>query len=98
MSPSHRSRMARPLCIMRMDIRNRISKHFRHIMYGLFCTRCDRLTCGMRKWLFLIAPAGAYLARRADVLTTPKLQNNRVTVTELDYEPVKPRPKSIRQS
>jgi hypothetical protein len=50
----------------------------------------------MKRWLFLLALAGAYIAGRADVLTTPKLQNSRVTVTELDYEPGKPRPKSVR--
>jgi hypothetical protein len=52
----------------------------------------------MRKSLFLLGLAGAYLAGRADVLHTPKLQNEKVTVTELDYEPGKPRPRSIRQS
>jgi hypothetical protein len=65
-------------------------------MYVLIGAGCDSLTCGMRKSLFVIALAGAYLAGRADVLTTPKLQNNRVTVTELDYDPGKPRPKSVR--
>jgi hypothetical protein len=50
----------------------------------------------MNKSLLVIAFAGAYLAGRADVLSTPKLQNQRVTVTQLDYEPGKPRPRSIR--
>src|SRR3954467_9536811 len=52
----------------------------------------------MRKWIFVAALGGAYMAGRADVLATPKLQNAKVKVTELDYEPGKPRPKSIRQS
>jgi hypothetical protein len=50
----------------------------------------------MKKCLFLLTLAGAYLAGRADVMTVSKLRNARVTVTELDYEPGKPRAKSIR--
>src|SRR5437660_164013 len=52
----------------------------------------------MRKWIFLLAVAGAYVAGRADAPANVKLQNARVTVRELDYEPGKPRAKSIRGS
>jgi hypothetical protein len=52
----------------------------------------------MRKWMIAAALGGAYVAGRADILSTPKLQNARVTVTQLDYEPGKPRAKSIRAS
>src|SRR5260370_25679976 len=52
----------------------------------------------MRKWIVMAAMSGAYLAGRADILATSKLQNARVKVTQLDYEPGKPRPKSIRAS
>jgi hypothetical protein len=52
----------------------------------------------MRKWLVPLTLAGAYLVGRADVVKVPKLQNARVIVTQLDYEPGKPRPKSIRAS
>ena len=50
----------------------------------------------MRKWLFFAALAGAFLAGRADVSRDVKLENKRVKVTQLDYEPGKPRDKSIR--
>jgi hypothetical protein len=50
----------------------------------------------MRKWLFLTALAGAYFAGRADVSRNVKLENARVRVTQLDYEPGQPREKSIR--
>ncbi len=46
----------------------------------------------------LLALAGAYLAGRADIVRVPKLDNARVTVTQLDYEPGEPRPKSVRAS
>jgi hypothetical protein len=53
---------------------------------------------GMTKYLFLLALAGAYLAGRADVSRSAKLENARVRVTELDYEPGQPRARSIRAS
>ncbi len=40
----------------------------------------------------------AYVAGRADVSRDLRLENARVKVTELDYEPGKPREKSIRPS
>ncbi len=52
----------------------------------------------MSKYLFLLALAGAYLAGRADVARSAKLENARVRITQLDYEPGKPREKSIRSS
>jgi len=52
----------------------------------------------MKKWIFALALGGAYFAGRADVSRTAKLENNRVRITELDYDPGKPREKSIRAS
>jgi hypothetical protein len=53
---------------------------------------------GMRKYLFLFALAGAYLAGRADVSRSAKPENARVRVTELNYEPGQPGARSIRAS
>jgi len=50
----------------------------------------------MKKCLFALALAGAWLAGRADVSRDLKLENAKVKVTELDYEPGKPREKSVR--
>jgi hypothetical protein len=52
----------------------------------------------MRKSLFALALCGAYLAGRADVKTSAKLENARVKITQLDYLPGQPREKSIRPS
>lgn len=52
----------------------------------------------LKNSLFVAALAGAWMAGRADVLRSAKLDNARVRVTELDYEPGKPREKSIRPS
>ncbi len=51
---------------------------------------------GMKKWMLLLALGGAYIAGRADVSRGVKLENARVRVTQLDYDPGKPREKSIR--
>jgi hypothetical protein len=50
----------------------------------------------MSKWMLLLALSGAYIAGRADVSRGVKLENARVRVMQLDYEPGKPREKSIR--
>jgi hypothetical protein len=50
----------------------------------------------MKKWILLLALGGAYIAGRADVSRGVKLENARVRVTQLDYEPGQPREKSIR--
>jgi hypothetical protein len=50
----------------------------------------------MKKCVLLLALAGAYFAGRADVSRAVKLENARVRVTELDYQPGQPRAKSIR--
>ncbi len=52
----------------------------------------------VQKTLFAAALAGAWMAGRADVSRSAKLENARVRVTELDYEPGQPREKSIRPS
>lgn len=55
----------------------------------------------MRNYIIAGAIGAAYLAgltTRADILATPKFENARVKITQLDYEPGKPRPKSIRGS
>src|SRR5579862_4414661 len=49
-----------------------------------------------KKCLFVIVLAGAYVAGRADVSRDTKLENARVKVSELDYDPGKPREKSVR--
>ena len=48
--------------------------------------------------MFALAVAGAYMAGRADVTMAPKLENARVKVSQMDYQPGKPRAKSIRAS
>jgi hypothetical protein len=50
----------------------------------------------MKKCMLLLALAGAYFAGRADVSRAVKLENARVRVTQVDYQPGKPREKSIR--
>lgn len=50
----------------------------------------------MRKWMVPLALMAAYIAGRADVSRNVKLENARVRVTQLDYEPGRPRAKSIR--
>ena len=50
----------------------------------------------MRKWLVGASLLAAYVAGRADVARDVKLENGRVRVTQLDYEPGKAREKSIR--
>lgn len=71
------------------------------------CLRCGTLAGNMRTSVCLVAIAVAYLAGYsgagrdivwAAAANAPKLRNARVTVTELDYEPGQPRPKSIRAS
>ena len=53
----------------------------------------------MKKWVVLgLVAAGSYVAGRADVQRGIKLENARVRISELDYEPGNPREKSIRQS
>lgn len=46
----------------------------------------------------MLAVAGAYMAGRADVSRSTKLENAKVRVTEVDYAPGMPREKSIRPS
>jgi hypothetical protein len=50
----------------------------------------------MSKWTIAAMLAAAYTVGRADVARGVKLENARVRVTQLDYEPGKPREKSIR--
>jgi len=50
----------------------------------------------MKKLILPAALIAAYVAGRADVSRDVKLENVRVRVTQLDYEPGKPREKSIR--
>jgi hypothetical protein len=45
---------------------------------------------------WFVALGAAYVAGRADVPRNVKLENARVRVAQLDYEPGKPREKSIR--
>jgi len=52
----------------------------------------------MKKWMIQLCLAGAYVAGRADVSRSEKLDNARVKITELDYAPGQPRTKSIRRS
>ena len=52
----------------------------------------------MKKWIAPLALLAAYAAGRADVTRSTKLENARIRVTELDYEPGKPRERSIRAS
>ncbi|HVW85235.1 MAG TPA: hypothetical protein VHB50_11170 [Bryobacteraceae bacterium] len=49
-----------------------------------------------KTWMLPLALAAAYMAGRADVSRSVRLENARVKVSELDYEPGKPREKSIR--
>jgi len=49
-----------------------------------------------RKWMAPAALIAAYAAGRADVAHSMKLDNPRVRVTQLDYDPGKPRARSIR--
>jgi hypothetical protein len=51
---------------------------------------------GNQKWIVLAGLVLAYAAGRADVSRSAKLENTRVRITQLDYEPGKPREKSIR--
>jgi hypothetical protein len=50
----------------------------------------------MAKWMVPVALVAAYIAGRADVIRGVKLENARVRVSQLDYEPGKPRARSIR--
>lgn len=50
----------------------------------------------MKKWMVPVALVAAYAAGRADVSRDVKLENARVRVTQLDYNPGQPRAKSIR--
>src|SRR5580698_3613372 len=50
----------------------------------------------MNKWMLPAALLAAYAAGRADISRNVKLENPRVKITQLDYEPNKPREKSIR--
>ena len=50
----------------------------------------------MKRILIALGLAGAYVAGRADVTREVKLENKRVRVTEMDYEPGKPRERSVR--
>ena len=53
---------------------------------------------GMKKCWIPLALLGAFLAGRADVSRSAKLENARVRVTERDYLPGQPREKSVRPS
>jgi hypothetical protein len=50
----------------------------------------------MKNWVDPLALMAAYAGGRADVARDVKLENGRVRVTQLNYEPGKPRAKSIR--
>jgi len=50
----------------------------------------------MKRILIAAGLLAAYVAGRADVSRDVRLENARVKVTELDYEPGKPREKSVR--
>lgn len=50
----------------------------------------------MKPMILMLCLLVGYMAGRADVVHAPKLENKRVRVLELDYEPGKPRDRSIR--
>ena len=54
------------------------------------------MTIKLNKWAITGALLVGWAAGHADVARNVKLENKRVRVSQLDYEPAKPREKSIR--
>src|SRR4051794_18737345 len=89
MIPSTRSCMARPLCQLARQLATRVA--FFVIRYGV-------MTIKLNKWVIPGALLIGWAAGRADVARNITLENKRVRISRLDYEPGAPRERSIRAS